>query len=50
MSLPKSTNRHGLHIEQFLNRLISGGIDVADIQDIMRQAEGACRRRRFFID
>lgn len=36
----KVHKRHGRTIAQFLTRLISGGIDVAEIQEIMRQADG----------
>jgi len=36
----KIHRRYGRNSDQFLTRLISGGIDVAEIQDIMRQAEG----------
>lgn len=36
----KVHTRHGRKIAQFLTRLISGGIDVAEIQEIMRQADG----------
>ena len=33
--------RHGRELERLRSRLISGGIDVAEIQEIMRQAEAA---------
>jgi hypothetical protein len=33
--------RHGRRLEHLRSRLISGGIDVAEIQEIMRQAEAA---------
>lgn len=33
--------RHGRDLERLRSRLISGGIDVAEIQEIMRQAEAA---------
>lgn len=36
----KVHRRHGRDGGQVLTRLISGGIDVAEIQDIMRQADG----------
>jgi len=36
----KIHRRYGRISDQFLTRLISGGIDVAEIQEIMRQAEG----------
>lgn len=36
----KVHRRHGRNGGQVLTRLISGGIDVAEIQDIMRQADG----------
>lgn len=36
----KVHKRHGRTIAQFHTRLISGGIDVAEIQEIMRQADG----------
>ena len=36
----KIHRRHGRDSGQFLTRLISGGIDVAEIQEIMRQADG----------
>jgi hypothetical protein len=46
----KVHKRHGRHIEQFLTRLISGGIDVAEIQDIMRQADGDAAAGDDFVD
>jgi hypothetical protein len=46
----KVHKRHGRHIEQFLTRLISGGIDVAEIQDIMRQADGGAAAGDDFVD
>lgn len=46
----KVHKRHGRHIEQFLTRLISGGIDVAEIQDIMRQADGGATAGDDFVD
>jgi hypothetical protein len=46
----KVHKRHGRHIEQFLTRLISGGIDVAEIQDIMRQADGGTVAGEDFVD
>jgi hypothetical protein len=46
----KVHKRHGRHIEQFLTRLISGGIDVAEIQDIMRQADGGAAAGEEFVD
>ena len=36
----KVHKRHGRTMAQFHTRLISGGIDVAEIQEIMRQADG----------
>lgn len=39
----KVHRRHGRTLTQFHTELISGGIDVAEIQAIMRQAEGTCR-------
>jgi hypothetical protein len=36
----KIHRRYGRNNAQFLTRLISGGIDVAEIQEIMRQADG----------
>jgi hypothetical protein len=46
----KVHKRHGRHIEQFLTRLISGGIDVAEIQDIMREATGGAAAGDDFVD
>jgi hypothetical protein len=46
----KTHKRHGRHIEQFLTRLISGGIDVAEIQDIMRQADAGDAAGDDFVD
>lgn len=39
----KVHKRHGRNMTQFHTRLISGGIDVAEIQEIMRQADGGIR-------
>jgi len=39
----KTHRRHGRTMTQFHTRLISGGIDVAEIQEIMRQADGGSR-------
>jgi hypothetical protein len=39
----KVHRRYGRDLTQFHTRLISGGIDVAEIQEIMRVAEGTCR-------
>src|SRR6266700_190733 len=36
----KVHKRHGRTLAQFHTRLISGGVDVAEIQEIMRQADG----------
>src|SRR5262249_30968137 len=46
----KVHNRHGRHIEQFLTRLISGGIDVAEIQEIMREATAGGAAGDDFVD
>jgi len=35
--------RHGRSLPQFHSDLISGGVDVAEIQDIMRRAEGTAK-------
>jgi len=39
----KTHKRHGRTMTQFHTRLISGGIDVAEIQEIMRQADSGSR-------
>ena len=39
----KVHKRHGRTMAQFHTRLISGGIDVAEIQEIMRQADGGLK-------
>jgi hypothetical protein len=39
----KVHKRHGCTLAQFHTRLISGGIDVAEIQEIMRQADGGIK-------
>lgn len=46
----KVHKRHGRQIEQFLTRLISGGIDVAEIQEIMRLAEDGAAAGDDFVD
>jgi hypothetical protein len=39
----KVHRRYNRALTQFHTKLISGGIDVAEIQEIMREAEGSCR-------
>lgn len=46
----KVHRRHGRTMSQFHTRLISGGIDVAEIQEIMRQADGSARSGDEFPD
>ena len=46
----KIHRRYGRDSGQFLTRLISGGIDVAEIQEIMRQADGTAAGRDEFPD
>jgi hypothetical protein len=46
----KSHTRHGRTIAQFHTRLISGGIDVAEIQEIMREADGGTNEGDDFPD
>lgn len=46
----KVHKRHGRTMAQFHTRLISGGIDVAEIQEIMRQADGGIRAGDDFPD
>jgi hypothetical protein len=48
--MAKAHKRHGRSIAQFLTRLISGGIDVAEIQEIMRQADGGIKAGDDFPD
>ncbi len=46
----KVHQRHARKLDQLLTRLISGGIDVAQIQEIMREAEGGLRPGDDFPD
>jgi hypothetical protein len=46
----KVHKRHGRTMAQFHTRLISGGIDVAEIQEIMRQADGGIKAGDDFPD
>jgi hypothetical protein len=46
----KVHKRHGRSLAQFHTRLISGGIDVAEIQEIMRQADGGIKGGDDFPD
>jgi hypothetical protein len=46
----KVHKRHGRTLAQFHTRLISGGIDVAEIQEIMRQADGGIKGGDDFPD
>ena len=46
----KSHQRHGRALGQLHTRLISGGVDVAQIQDIIREAEGLYRPGEPFPD
>jgi len=46
----KVHKRHGRTMTQFHTRLISGGIDVAEIQEIMRQADGGIKGGDDFPD
>jgi len=46
----KVHRRHGRQMTQFHTRLISGGIDVAEIQEIMRQADGGIKGGDDFPD
>ena len=46
----KIHRRYGRDSGQFLTRLISGGIDVAEIQEIMRQADGTAAQDDEFPD
>lgn len=46
----KIHKRHGRQMMQFHTRLISGGIDVAEIQEIMRQADGGIKGGDDFPD
>jgi hypothetical protein len=46
----KAHKRHGRTLAQFHTRLISGGVDVAEIQEIMRQADGGITSGEDFPD